>query len=152
MPRVDNPRVEEGDDEIGRFRTELLSDSAGLTQFGAFIEKLWPGGASSNSHWHRSEDEMIHVLEGEVTLVEGGIATALIVGQTACFKAATPVGHHLENRSAGPVRYLVIGTRSGDDVVTYSETGETVTIADGEKVYRDRDGVETARKPYHGAS
>lgn len=152
MPRVDNPRVEEGDDEIGRFRAELLSDSADLTQFGAFIETLWPGGASSKSHWHRSEDEMIHLLEGEVTLVEGGEAVPLTAGETACFKAGTPVGHHLENRSTSPVRYLVIGTRSGDDVVTYAETGETVTIADGEKIYRDKDGVETARKPYHGAS
>lgn len=151
MPRIDDPRVEEGDDEIGRFRAELLSDSGGLTQFGAFIETLWPGGASSKSHWHRSEDEMVHVLEGEVTLVEGGTAATLTAGQTACFKAGVAVGHHLENRSGTLVRYLVIGTRSGDDVVTYAETGETVTVMDGEKIYRDAAGVETAREPYHGA-
>ncbi|WP_210405392.1 hypothetical protein [Rhodophyticola sp. CCM32] len=45
----------------------------------------------------------------------------------------------------------MIGTRSGDDVVTYAVTGESVTITNGEKIYRDADGVETARKPYHGS-
>ncbi|ABD55853.1 cupin domain-containing protein [Jannaschia sp. CCS1] len=151
MPKIGTPIVEEGHDEIGRFRAELLSDTGGLTQFGAFIETLWPGGSASKDHWHANEDEMVHVLEGVATLVEGGVASELHAGDTACFKAGVAVGHHLENRSDAPVRYLVIGTRSGDDVVTYSATGETVTIRDGEKVYRDADGVETARKPYHGA-
>ncbi len=152
MPRVEDVKSEGGEDDLGRWQAELLSDAGGLTQFGAFIETLWPGGAASKSHWHRSEDEMIHILEGDVTLVEGSVATALITGQTACFKAGTPVGHHLENRSEHPVRYLVIGTRSDDDIVTYAETGETVTIQNGEKIYRDAGGNVTDRKPYHGAS
>lgn len=152
MPRVDDVQTEGGEDDLGRWNAELLSDAGGLTQFGAFIETLWPDSASSKSHWHRSEDEMVHILEGDVTLIEGGVATLLTAGQTACFKAGTPVGHHLENRSSSPVRYLVIGTRSGDDFVTYAETGETVTIQNGEKVYRDVRGKVTDRKPYHGAS
>ncbi|GAB5445384.1 cupin domain-containing protein [Gymnodinialimonas sp.] len=151
MPKIAAPKIEEGEDEIGRFRAELLSDAGGLTQFGAFIETLWPGGAASKNHWHAREDEMVHVLDGVATLVEGGVETELRAGDTACFKAGVAVGHHLENRSDSPVRYLVIGTRSGDDVVTYSQTGETVTIKDGVKIYRDADGRETARKPYHGA-
>ncbi|MEJ6392817.1 cupin domain-containing protein [Gymnodinialimonas sp. 2305UL16-5] len=151
MPRVDYPKIEEGEDEIGRFRAELLSDAGGLTQFGAFVETLWPGGASSKLHWHRSEDEMIYVLDGVVTLIEGDGVTDLHAGQAATFKAGVAVGHRLENRSDMPVRYFVVGTRSGDDVVTYSETGESVTIKDGEKVYRDADGNITKVEPYHGA-
>ena len=151
MPKLGEVTIEEGSDEIGRFRAELLSDTGGLTQFGAFIETLWPGGASSKSHWHAREDEMVHVLDGSVTLVEDGDAVELHPGETACFKAGVAVGHHLENRSDTPVRYMVVGTRSGDDVVSYPQTGESVTIANGEKIYRDADGTETARKPYHGA-
>lgn len=151
MPRVHDVQTEGGEDDLGRWSAELLSDAGGLTQFGAFIETLWPGSAASKNHWHRSEDEMVHILEGDVTLVEDGVAVLLSAGQTACFKAGTAIGHHLENRSESPVRYLVIGTRSGDDVVTYAETGETVTIQNGEKIYRDAGGVETDRKPYHGA-
>ncbi|MGX9354516.1 cupin domain-containing protein [Roseobacteraceae bacterium S113] len=150
MPRVSAPKIENGEDEIGRFRAELLSDAGGLTQFGAFIETLWPGSASSKSHWHAREDEMVHVLDGTVTLIEDGVQTPLAPGDTATFKAGNPVGHHLENRSATPVRYLVIGTRSGDDYVTYPLTGESVTIADGEKVYRDAGGAVIRRAPYHG--
>ncbi len=37
---------------LGPYRAELISDSAGLTQFGAFIEELPPGSSSSYSHWH----------------------------------------------------------------------------------------------------
>ncbi|WP_210405393.1 cupin domain-containing protein [Rhodophyticola sp. CCM32] len=96
MPKIDAPRIEEGGDETGRFRAELLSDTGGLTQFGAFIETLWPEAASSKSHWHRSEDEMVYVLDGVITLIEGGVVTELHTGDTACFKAGLAVGHHLE--------------------------------------------------------
>ena len=151
MPRIDTPKIEEGDDEIGRFRAELLSDSGGLTQFGAFVETLWPGGRTSKSHWHRSEDEMVYVLDGVATLIEGGAVSEVQPGQAACFKAGVAVGHHMENRTDAPIRYLVVGTRSGDDVVTYADTGETVTIANGEKVYRNAEGNITDVQPYHGA-
>ncbi|MFZ5964818.1 cupin domain-containing protein [Thalassococcus sp. BH17M4-6] len=150
MPRVDTIRTEAGEDKIGRWQADLLSDSGGLTQFGAFVETLWPGGRSSRPHWHRSEDEMVYVLQGEVTLIEDGMATPLTPGQAACFKAGVAVGHCLENRGAAPVRYLVVGTRSGDDEVTYTDAeGGTVTVKDGEKVYRDAMGAVTQRKPYH---
>ena len=151
MPKIVDPNVEEGEDEIGRFRAELLSDTGGLTQFGAFVETLWPGSAASKNHWHAKEDEMIYVLSGTVTLVEGNTETDLVAGDAATFKAGVAVGHHLENRTGAPARYLVIGTRSGDDTVTYAKTGETVTIADGEKVYRDAEGNIERVEPYHGA-
>lgn len=151
MPRVEDAQVKSGEDGLGRGQAELLSEPGGLTQFGAFTKMLWPGAAASKNHWHRSEDEMIDILEGDVTLVEGDVVTLLNAGQTDCFKAGTPVGHHLENRSDSPVRPLVIGTRSGDDVVTYAQTGETVTIQNGEKVNRDGAGNVTDRKPDHGA-
>lgn len=150
MPKVENPRIDEGEDEIGRFRAELLSDAGGLTQFGAFVETLWPGSAASKHHWHANEDEMIFVLSGTVTLIEGDSETDLVQGDAATFKAGVPIGHHLENRTKAPCRYLVVGTRSGDDVVTYAETGETVTVADGEKVYRDAGGAIQRVEPYHG--
>ena len=151
MPKVVDPKIDEGADEIGRFRAVRLSDTGGLTQFGAFVETLWPGCASSKSHWHRSEDEMVYVLEGEVTLIEDGKAVPLNPGEAAAFPADVPVGHHLENRSAVPVRYLVIGTRSDDEIVTYPQTGETQTVRDGEKILRDANGREVRRTLTNGS-
>ncbi len=40
----------------GPYRALLVSDTSGLTQFGAFIEILPPGSASSIKHWHAHED------------------------------------------------------------------------------------------------
>lgn len=151
MPKVENPKIEEGEDELGRYQAELLSDTGDLTQFGAFTETLWPGAKASQNHWHANEDELIYVLSGTVTLIEGDTVTDLVTGDAATFKAGVPTGHHLENRTGAVARYLVVGTRSGDDTVTYAETGETVTIADGEKVYRDAEGNITKVEPYHGA-
>ena len=53
------------------FSADLLSDSGGLTQFGAFTETLPPGANSSELHWHEKEDEFVYMLSGTVTLVEG---------------------------------------------------------------------------------
>lgn len=108
-------------DPCGAFKALLFSDSGGLTQFGAFEEILPPGSASSIKHWHAVEDEMVYVLSGQVTLCEGDRTTVLTPGDVATFKAGDPVGHCLENRSDAEVRYLVIGTRSPGDVVTYPD-------------------------------
>lgn len=105
----------------GPYRAALLSDTGGLTQFGCFIETLPPGSASSLKHWHQNEDELIHVLDGEVTLLEGERSAVLRAGDTATFKAGTAVGHCLQNRSDREVRYLVVGTRAASDVVTYPD-------------------------------
>jgi uncharacterized cupin superfamily protein len=102
-------------------RTLWISAAGGLTQFGAFIEVLQPGSRSSSKHWHSAEDEMVHVLEGAITLIEGDTATVLGPGDTATFPAGVPVGHFLENRSAQATRCLVVGTRSPVDTITYPD-------------------------------
>ena len=48
-----------------------ISEPGGITQFGAFVQVLQPGTRSSIKHWHSDEDEMVYVLEGVITLVEG---------------------------------------------------------------------------------
>ena len=46
-----------------------LGDAFGLTQFGVNLLRLPPGQWSSQRHWHHGEDELVYVLDGEVTLV-----------------------------------------------------------------------------------
>ncbi|MAU47891.1 MAG: cupin [Yangia sp.] len=99
----------------------LFSDSGGLTQFGAFVEMLPPGSSSALKHWHANEDEMVYMLEGAATVLEGDDSYPLGPGEAATFKAGTPVGHCLVNCSDAPIRYLVIGTRAASDTVTYPD-------------------------------
>jgi len=102
-------------------RTLWISEAGELTQFGAFIEVLQPGSRSSIKHWHSSEDELVYVLDGEITLIEGAEESQLRAGDAATFKAGVPVGHFLENRSSAPTRCLVIGTRATVDRITYPD-------------------------------
>ena len=116
-------RTETGgqDSTLGPYRAELISDTAQLTQFGAFIEELPPGSRSSHSHWHTTEDEMVLILAGSATLVENGVETVLHPGDAACWRAGDPTAHNMENRTNAPVRYVVIGTRAASDRVTYPD-------------------------------
>ncbi len=111
-------------------RTLWISEAGGLTQFGAFVEILQPGSRSAVKHWHSAEDEMVYVLEGEITLIEGDTETLLRPGDTATFRAGVAVGHYLHNRSGAPTRCLVVGTRAPIDFITYP---------DGDRIcYRNR--------------
>jgi uncharacterized cupin superfamily protein len=102
-------------------RTLWISEAGGLTQFGAFVEILQPGSRSSIKHWHSAEDEMVYVLAGEITLIEGDTETLLRPGDAAAFRAGVPVGHCLENRSGTVTRCLIVGTRAPVDRITYPD-------------------------------
>lgn len=148
--RAGTARTDTGGDTsaLGPFRAELISDTAGLTQFGAFIEELPPGSRSSFSHWHKTEDEMVLILSGTITLIEGDTETDLRPGDAACWRAGDPVGHCMHNRSDAPVRYVVIGTRAPTDRVTYPDH-DRVLIHDRTsdmRTYETLDG-QPATKP-----
>ena len=128
-PATVQRKVSDGEgDPCGPCEMLRFSDSGGLTQFGAFVEILPPGSSSSIKHWHANEDEMVYMLEGEVTLHEGDVSTTLRPGEAATFKAGEPIGHCLENNSESEARYLVIGTRGPSDTVTYPENDCILTF------------------------
>jgi uncharacterized cupin superfamily protein len=98
-----------------------LGDAAGLTQFGVNLVTLEPGVWSSQRHWHSHEDEFVFVLEGEVVLVTDAGEAVLRAGECAAFKAGDRDGHCLQNRSSGPVRLLVVGSRDDRDHGEYPD-------------------------------
>ncbi len=150
MPAITDPKLDTESDAMGTFRAELLSDVGGLSQFGAFTETLTPGSRSSNLHCHLNEDDFAFVLTGTVTLREGDALTDMPPGTAATFKAGAPVGHYLINCTDAPVTYLVVGTRSGDDTVTYPLTDEVLTVKDGLKTLREKEGTVIRTEPYNG--
>jgi uncharacterized cupin superfamily protein len=104
----------------GRSRRRL-GDAVGLTQFGVNLTRLKPGAASSLRHWHRMEDELVFILEGELVLVEDEGETILKPGDAAGFKANSGNGHQLVNRSGGDAVLLEIGTRSPAERAQYPD-------------------------------
>ena len=104
----------------GRER-QRLGNAVGLDQFGVNLTTLKPGAWSSQRHWHETEDEFVYVLRGELVLCEDDGETVLKPGDAAGWKANTPNGHCLINRSDRDAVYLEIGTRSKAERATYSD-------------------------------
>ena len=103
----------------GCFKTRL-GDPVGLTQMGVGEVELAPGSATGLLHYHFGADEMIYVLEGEVTLVEEGRDPEVLrAGDAAGWRAGDTTGHTIENRSDKPARLLEIGTRPPEDTALY---------------------------------
>jgi uncharacterized cupin superfamily protein len=102
-------------------RRKRLGNAVGLDQFGVNLTTLKPGAWSSQRHWHAAEDEFIYVLEGELVLCENDGEKILRLGDAAGWKANTPNGHCLINRSQRDAVYLEIGSRSAHEKVEYPD-------------------------------
>jgi uncharacterized cupin superfamily protein len=121
-----------------------LGDAGGLTDFGVNLMRLPPGGCSSQRHWHTHEDELVYVLEGELTLIEEGGETPLRAGDCATFPKNTGNGHHMINRSDRLAIYLEVGSRQPDDLTTCSDIDLMSANADGRFVHKDGTPYPTA--------
>jgi uncharacterized cupin superfamily protein len=124
---------------IGRAR-KRLGNAVGLEQFGVNLTTLKPGAASALRHWHEQEDELIFVLEGEIVLIEDEGETVLMPGDAAGFKANTPNGHHLVNKSSRNAVYLEVGTRSKYERAHYPDVDMMAVRDDKGMRYTHKNG------------
>jgi uncharacterized cupin superfamily protein len=119
-----------------------LGDALGLTRVGVNLTTLLPGKESSMRHFHSHEDEMIFVVEGEVTLVTDDGEQLLTPGTCAGFPAGARDGHQLINRSDRPVRYLEISNRDPADTAEYPDVDLVYTgKSEGGSPYTRKDGT-----------
>lgn len=118
----------------------MLGNAGGLTQFGANITILEPGGISSMRHWHMNEDEFVMVTKGQVVLIDDAGETMLREGDCAAFPAGVENGHHFINNSDAEARFLVIGTRASRETVYYSDVDMMVNDVDGVGEFTRKDG------------
>lgn len=100
---------------------QAIGNLGALPQFGVNLTRLAPGAASAHKHWHKNEDELVYLLEGEAVLVEDDGDTVMRAGDVATFKAGVENGHMLVNRSDKDVVFLEIGTRADEEVSTYTD-------------------------------
>lgn len=129
------------DEGMGRYQAWDFSRAAGLTQFGAALETLAPGAKSSHRHWHRTEDEFLYMLDGELTLIEEDGEHLLGPGDAAAWKAGVANGHHVINRTDRPATFLIVGTSAAEDVVTYSDEDLILTRDTDGNRFTHRDGT-----------
>ena len=123
-----------------------LAPVAGLEKMGASHVVLEPGAYSSQRHWHRGQDELVVMLEGEAVLIEDEGETPVKGGDILAWAAGVENGHRLHNRSDAPCTFIAISAGERDE-----DTGEYPDIdmvfdAEG---YARKDGTryDTERVP-----
>jgi uncharacterized cupin superfamily protein len=111
---------------FGLMTTASFSDSAGIRQYGAYLQTLQPQARSTFRHWHEREDEFLFVVSGTVTVEENDGRHVLEPGDAACWPAGVPNAHCMVNESTEPCSYVLVGTRLTHDVCHYPDDGSTL--------------------------
>ncbi len=104
-------------------KTWTLTRQLGLSQFGVNRVELAPGSWSTQRHWHRTCDEAVIVLSGELVLVTDDGEEVLQAGDCVGFKAGVANAHHLQNRSDELAVFFDVGGRDLWDVSTFPDIG-----------------------------
>ncbi|MBD0308104.1 MAG: cupin domain-containing protein [Microcoleus sp. T1-bin1] len=117
-----------------------LGDAARLQNFGVNLVRLAPGSCSALRHWHSRQDELVYVLEGEVTLICDSGEEVLQPGMAAGFRAGDADGHHLVNRTNADVVYLEIGDRTEGDSANYPDDDLIAKASDKGWIFTHKNG------------
>ena len=104
------------DADVGGRWYRRLAPVARLELLGASHVTLDPGAYSSQRHWHRGQDELVVMLEGEAVLIDDFGETPVGPGDILAFPAGEENGHRLHNRSGRPCVFVAIsgGSRESD--------------------------------------
>jgi uncharacterized cupin superfamily protein len=145
-PRDVAPKNGSGYPQVFRVRVlprerRALGDALGLTRIGVNLTTLEPGKESSMRHWHTHEDEFVYVVAGEVVLRTDAGEQTLVAGQCAGFKAGSPDGHQLVNRTSTTAVYLAISNRDDDDRAFYPDVDMLMHPAGAPATFTRRDGT-----------
>lgn len=131
--------------DLGRSEDIALSDAGGLSQYGAFLEILYPGGQTSLRHWHEEEDEFLYVLDGSVTLLEDGGPRPVGPGTCVAWPAGVPNAHCLRNDGTAPATLFIVGSRFAEDEAHYPDIDLHYSRRNGLRSFSRKDGT-----PYPG--
>lgn len=119
-----------------------LGDFAGLKYFGVNLVRILPGGQSSCRHAHKVQDEIVLIMEGEITLETDAGREKLLPGTWVGFPAGTGDAHRLLNETAKDVVFLVVGDRTPGEVGTYPDVDlHAKSDPDGKWRYFHKDGT-----------
>jgi len=119
-----------------------LGDFAGLKNFGVNQVRIAPGGQSSSRHAHKVQDEIVLVMEGEITLETDAGQEKLQPGMWVGFPAGTGDAHRLINQTDRDVVFLVIGDRTPGEEGTYPDIDlHARSEPDGTWRYFHKDGT-----------
>ena len=117
---------DEGEDwSGGGTKSKLLPRTERL---GATVYELGPGNFVVY-HFHHAADELLVVLDGEMTVKTEDGERVVRRGEVVMFPIGPAGAHGFRNDGDGKCRYLVASTRQGPEVVEYPELGQITAQA-----------------------
>ena len=114
----------EQDEPPFTWRRARLGRQAGSEALGASLFELPPGASSFPLHVHHANEELIVVLAGRPTLRSLEGERELSPGEVVACPAGRRGAHRVDNRSDGPVRFMVVSTMIAPDVNEFPDSGK----------------------------
>ncbi|MBS1971411.1 MAG: cupin domain-containing protein [Bdellovibrionales bacterium] len=97
--------------------SQVLSEGLQSKDFFITHEIIPAGRRASGAHSHTETDEVVFVLSGYPTAVEGGEKIALSPGDSVCFQAGAAEYHFVLNETNVEAHILVIKKSVSNDIV-----------------------------------
>jgi uncharacterized cupin superfamily protein len=125
MPNIEQPDFDEPREQDGfRALRARIGRQAGAERLGLSLWQVEPGQAAYPYHFHYTEEELIVVLEGQLSLRTPEGWRELARGEVLAFPRGEHGGHQLVNRGAEPARFLAFSNNGEPDVVCYPDSGK----------------------------
>jgi uncharacterized cupin superfamily protein len=119
-PEFDAPTEREG----FRYRRARLGRQAGSEHLGASLYEVPPGQATWPYHWHTGNEEMLIVLEGDVSLRTPGGWRSLPRGEVIALPRGPGGAHQVLNAGEGAARILVVSEMNAPELAAYPDSGK----------------------------
>jgi len=132
------------EDRLGwRSRDAWVGQHIGAELLGGSLYELEPGDRLWPYHTHHANEEWVVVLRGTPTLRTHEGEHELKEGDVVCFPRGKEGAHQVINRTAEPIRVLMLSTLIAPDIVQYLDTGKIgARSVAGERIMLGRPGPE----------
>ena len=129
-PNLFQPAFDEHEEQQGfAHRRARLGRQAGGEHLGASLYELDPGQAVCPYHWHAAEEEMLIVVSGRPSLRTPEGWRELEAGEVVAFATGLEGTHQVANRSAEPVRVLLLSESRDPEVCGYPDSRKIMADA-----------------------
>jgi uncharacterized cupin superfamily protein len=109
-----------------RIKAALVGQHIGGELIGATMSEVEPGSKLWPYHTHHLNEEWVIVLRGRPTLRTPEGEDVLGEGDVVCFPRGKDGAHQIINRTASPVRVLMVSSMTPGEVIEYLDTGKVL--------------------------
>ena len=149
MANVNQPHFDELREQPGfRAQRARLARQAGAERLGLSLWEVPAGEAAYPYHYHLGEEELVVLLEGELSLRTPAGWRELRQGEVVSFLRGEDGAHQLVNRAEQTARFLAVSTGGDPDIVVYPDSakvGAFERLAQGgglQAMFRAADSVD----------